>query len=129
MLQFHTEFSGYSVEFSPFDETRLACATAQHFGIVGNGRQYVLTTAGGPGAPGGLQPLAAFDSRDGLFDCTWSEENESVVAAGCGDGSIKLWDSLAPSGRPIQLLREHTKEVYSVDWNLVAKGTRACDRV
>lgn len=42
MPVFSTEFSGYAVEFSPFEETRLACATSQHFGIVGNGRQYVL---------------------------------------------------------------------------------------
>jgi peroxin-7 len=32
---------GYGVEFSPFRDGLLAVTTAQYFGIVGNGKQYV----------------------------------------------------------------------------------------
>lgn len=39
---FRTAFNGYAVKFSPFEKGRLAVATAQNFGIIGNGRQYVL---------------------------------------------------------------------------------------
>ncbi len=39
---FRFSFNGYSVKFSPFEEGRIAVATAQNFGIIGNGRQYVL---------------------------------------------------------------------------------------
>lgn len=39
---YRTQFQGYSVRFSPFEEGRLAVATSQNYGIVGNGRQYVL---------------------------------------------------------------------------------------
>jgi len=43
MLRFHTAgFNGYSVEFSSFFEGKLACAAASNFGIVGNGRLFVL---------------------------------------------------------------------------------------
>ena len=35
-------FNGYGVEFSPFFENRLAVASAANFGIVGNGRLWVL---------------------------------------------------------------------------------------
>ncbi len=35
-------FSGYSVEWSPFDPRRLACAAAQHFGVIGNGRLMIM---------------------------------------------------------------------------------------
>lgn len=51
-----------------------------------------------------------------------SEGNESHLIAGSGDGSIKLWDITRP-GRPIKSWTEHTREVYSVDWNLVSKNT------
>ena len=44
---FHTQFQGYSVRFSPFEESRLAVATSQNFGIIGNGRQYVLQVGWG----------------------------------------------------------------------------------
>ena len=39
---YKTQFNGYSVKFSPYNEGRIAVASAQNFGIIGNGRQYVL---------------------------------------------------------------------------------------
>ena len=39
---FRTQFQGYAVRFSPFEDGKLAVATSQNYGIVGNGRQYVL---------------------------------------------------------------------------------------
>jgi len=41
MPVFKMEFNGLSVQFSPFDD-RLAVGAAQNFGIIGNGKQYVL---------------------------------------------------------------------------------------
>ena len=37
-MMFKAGFNGYSVKFSPYHEGRLAVATAQNFGIIGNGR-------------------------------------------------------------------------------------------
>ena len=45
------------VEWSPFDANRLAVATAQNFGIVGQGKQYVLQMQHGL-----LVPTAVFDT-------------------------------------------------------------------
>lgn len=42
MVSFRTPFAGYSVRFSPFDETRLAVGTAQNYGIIGNGKLHIL---------------------------------------------------------------------------------------
>ena len=42
MPSYRTAFQGYSVKFSPFEEGKLAVASAQNFGIIGNGKQYVL---------------------------------------------------------------------------------------
>ena len=38
MAQIPTQFAGYACAFSPFHEDLLAAATAQYFGIVGNGK-------------------------------------------------------------------------------------------
>ena len=56
---------------------------------------------------------------DGLFDVTWSEEHENQVVTCSGDGSLQLWDlGLPPDVKgPLRVFREHTKEVYSVDWS------------
>ena len=45
MVVFRTPWNGYAVKFSPYDSgpnTRIAVATAQNFGIIGNGRAHVL---------------------------------------------------------------------------------------
>uniref|UniRef100_A0A5F8GCU4 Peroxin-7 n=1 Tax=Monodelphis domestica TaxID=13616 RepID=A0A5F8GCU4_MONDO len=72
------------------------------------------------GAPG-LRHLPVlrdrgFDWNDGLFDVTWSENNEHVLITCSGDGSLQLWDTAEATG-PLQVFKEHTQEVYSVDWS------------
>ncbi len=80
---FQLDFMGYAVEWSPFDATRLAVATAQHFGIVGQGKQYVLQLQGGL-----LTPTAVFDTADGVYDCSWSESIDTHLAFALGNGSV-----------------------------------------
>ncbi|KAG2468240.1 PEX7 protein, partial [Polypterus senegalus] len=58
----------------------------------------------------------SFDWNDSLFDVTWSESNEHVIVTGGGDGSLQIWDTANPVG-PLQVLKEHAQEVYSVDWS------------
>lgn len=43
MLEFRTQgFNGYAVKYSPFFDSRVAVASAANFGLVGNGRLFVL---------------------------------------------------------------------------------------
>jgi hypothetical protein len=43
MLEYRTQgFNGYAVKYSPFFDSRIAVATSQHYGLVGNGRLYIL---------------------------------------------------------------------------------------
>ena len=43
MLHYRTQgFNGYAVKYSPFFDNRLAVASGANFGLVGNGRLYVL---------------------------------------------------------------------------------------
>ena len=67
--------------------------------------------------PAGLVETAAFDTADGLYDCAWSEENENVVLAASGDGSVKVYDLAAPPmANPLRVYREHKHEVgHSAD--------------
>ncbi|MEW5298498.1 MAG: hypothetical protein WDW36_001613 [Sanguina aurantia] len=114
MVRCKTRFSAFAVKFSPFKDGRLAVATGQNFGVVGNGRLHVFEVA-----PNGMvQEVAGFDTNDGLFDCAWSEENENVLVTACGDGSIKIYDLALPlQANPVRALREHTKECCCVSWN------------
>ena len=64
--------------------------------------------------------LHSFDTQDGLYDVAWSEMNENQLATASGDGSIKLWDATL-NDYPIRNWHEHSREVFSVDWNNIKK--------
>ena len=53
MLEFRTQgFQGYAVKYSPFFDNRIAVATAANYGLVGNGRLFILELT-----PQGIQVL------------------------------------------------------------------------
>lgn len=101
---------GYAVEVSPFTPNRVACATSQYYGIAGCGTLLVLENN-----PTGVSLIQSLEWSDGLFDVSWSESHEQILVAAGGDGSLQLWDSTNRS--PIRVAKEHTQEVYAVDWN------------
>ncbi|ANB11310.1 Pex7p [Sugiyamaella lignohabitans] len=118
MLKFRTSgFSGYSVAYSPFYDSKIAVATAANFGLVGNGRLYVLDIGG----DGVIRPQAQFDTQDGLFGLSWSESHENHIITANGDGSLKLFDITTKQQFPLQVYHEHSREVFSVNWNMKDK--------
>lgn len=48
--------------------------------------------------------------KDGLFDVTWSEVNEAILAVAAGDGSLLIVDQNIV-GKPAAVLTGHTGEV------------------
>ncbi|KAG7287891.1 hypothetical protein NEMBOFW57_007408 [Staphylotrichum longicolle] len=118
MLEFRTPgFNPYAVKYSPYYDSRLAVATSANYGIVGNGRLFVLGLG-----PAGIQAEKAFDTNDALYDLAWSEINENQLVVACGDGSLKLFD-LATGDFPVMNFAEHKREAFSVCWNPIAKDS------
>ena len=76
---------GYSVRFSPFVDSLLACTTGQHFGIVGTGTLFVVGLS-----DEGVRLVRWFEWNDALFDVSWSECNENALVTSAGDGSIQV---------------------------------------
>jgi peroxin-7 len=58
---FKSDQSACAVQFSPFVPGRLAVATSQNFGVVGNGRVTIVQQAAL-----GLEPVVSFDTVDGM---------------------------------------------------------------
>ncbi|WVR03084.1 hypothetical protein IAU60_000073 [Kwoniella sp. DSM 27419] len=118
-LRHHTPgFNHQSLQFSPFFENRLALASGTNFGLVGNGRVHILDLD--PGVPGGLKMHRWSETRDCVFDVAWNERHENQVIAGCGDGSVKMFDTTL-EGSPVRSWHEHSGEVVSADWNNINK--------
>jgi len=102
-------FAPYSLQFSPFFESKIAIASAHNFGIIGNGRLWVLDA----------DQSQVYDTNDALFDLAWSECHEHHIITSGGDG-LKLFNICEPD-YPIMVFNEHLKECYSVNWNLIQK--------
>jgi len=115
---FHASpFQGYGVEWSPFDPHRLAVASSQNYGIVGNGAVHVIDVT-----PRGVVEVASFPTLDGCYDVAWSEASDRLVATAGGDGAVRLWDVAAPPrANPLRAWAEHAREVHSLDWGLVRR--------
>lgn len=120
---------GYSVRFSPFNPDRLVVATSQYFGLAGGGTLFLLeltpegrktsfshTFSNAVVFQGSIIETQTFQWTDGLFDVVWSETDASVVVSASGDGGLQIWNLACPGLAP-HTLREHKKEVYSVDWS------------
>lgn len=117
MLSFRTTgYNGYGVQYSPFFDSKLAVATAANYGLVGNGRLYILNIE----PNGSITSPISWETQDGLFDLSWSEVHENQVATASGDGLVKLFD-FTVGQFPVMNWKEHLREVFSVNWNLVEK--------
>lgn len=112
-------FNGYAVKYSPFFDTRVAVASAANYGLVGNGRLYILNLG-----PGGIRAEKWYDTQDAIYDTAWSEIHGDQIIAACGDGSVKLFD-LNVNEFPVAEWKGHNREVFGLTWNLVTKDTFA----
>ncbi|KAL7664583.1 Peroxin-7 [[Candida] zeylanoides] len=119
MLSYRTQgYNGYGVTYSPFFDNKLAVATSANYGLVGNGKLFVLNIE----PNGAITNQVAWETQDGLFDVAWSEVHENQCAVASGDGSVKLFD-MKVGQFPVMNWREHRREVFSVNWNQVDKTT------
>lgn len=117
MLSFRTTgYSGYATKYSSFFDNKIAVATSANYGLVGNGKLFVLSIE----PDGSLKSDIDFETQDGLYDLAWSEVHENHIAVASGDGSIKIFD-ISLNNFPIMMWQEHKREVFSISWDLVDK--------
>ncbi|KAL5328182.1 hypothetical protein ACEPPN_001678 [Leptodophora sp. 'Broadleaf-Isolate-01'] len=117
-LGFRTQgYNGYDLKYSPFHSDKIAVAGASNYGLVGNGRAYVL----GISPNGNISCISQFDTNDACYGITWSEAHENHFVVACGDGVVRMYDGNVPGSLPLVNYNEHKREVYSVSWNLVSK--------
>jgi len=108
-LSLRSDFHAYAVKFSPFRPGLVAVASAQYFGMVGNGKlaihdlglidgtaQAHSLHASGPPSKGyaaaQLHPRATLSTKDACYDIAFSEDRATILVAATGDGSLVFWD-------------------------------------
>lgn len=108
-------YNACCVKFSPFFDNRLLIGASANFGLVGNGRIYVIDA--GPSAQ--FLELRHFDTQDSVTGVAWSEIHENQFVAACGDGKLRLFDVGTDL---LGVFAEHAREVFSVDWSSIDKS-------
>lgn len=106
---------GYAVKFSPFIPNRLAVAAAQLYTSIGPGALFILNCTDNEH----VYQERCYNWRDALLDTVWSKDNLHQVLTSSGDGSLQLWDTSSEISTPVQVFKEHTGEVYSIDWETI----------
>lgn len=41
-----------------------------------------------------MKLVRQFEDSDAIFDIAWNEVAQNIIFAGCGDGSIKIYDTV-----------------------------------
>ncbi|CAN0515647.1 unnamed protein product, partial [Ectocarpus sp. 12 AP-2014] len=63
---------------------------------------------------------------DALFGCNWCPTHENVIATGCKDGKVRVFDCSWTNGlEPQYVLPGHTQRVFHVCWSPLLEGTLA----
>lgn len=106
---FKSEFSGIQVKYSPFLDYRLAFTCAQNFGIAGKGKLIILDLL----PEHQMKPVKVLEHKDAVFDCSWTEMNPKLIASGCGNGVILIWD--VEQEKVVMELPGHKGEVQSLE--------------
>lgn len=123
----------------------MAVAASQFYGFAGGGSLYILELDD-------LFNVALIEQKkyewaDGLFDLVssrsqmiiiilwviinrivlsfqaWSPACANLLLSGSGDGSVQLWNIDEDAQKPIQVYRDHLKEIYSVNWSRISAGS------
>lgn len=108
---FKADFSAFAVKFNPFQQDLLALGCAENFGFVGKGSLFILKLVN----DGTMKPLGIFPEPEAVFDCSWNEESENLIAISSGQGIIKLIDTATQ--KAIHTLKNHEKEVYTIEFS------------
>lgn len=85
--QFKTPLCNLSCKWSPVDPTKLVLASAQNYGMLGNGAVTLLNINNA-----GIQIAQTYQTPDATFDVCFNEANPNQLLSAGGDGMLRLWD-------------------------------------
>lgn len=109
----------YGVKYSPFDNSILACVSCDKFGISGSASLYIIQHSERAFLDSKFSIVESFKFNTSLFDVDWSPTDPSLLLTANGDGSIAIWKwpmTNSVQRKPLHLLRQHNKEVYTAQW-------------
>ena len=123
----------YSVRYSPFDSSVLACVSCDKLGTDGGASLYIIKLQESALFASKFSIIESFKMNTCLFDVDWSPTDQELLATANGDGSISIWrwpaSSSGPAAKsgpisqdrkPVYTQTQHKKEVQTIQWSVEA---------
>lgn len=111
---------GYSVRYSPFDNSLLACVCCDKFGLSGSASLCLLKYTENAFMSSKFEIVESFKTPYSMFDVDWAPIDPSLLLTANGNGSISIWkyplENKMFERKCLFNKQEHVKEVYSVHW-------------
>ena len=74
------------------------------------------------------KPFRTYQHPQEVYGCHWSPFNKNLLATGCHDGLVRVYDTSVVTGEPIRVLSGHRRRVFNTIWspllpNVLASGS------
>ncbi|CAM9815043.1 unnamed protein product, partial [Ectocarpus fasciculatus] len=103
--------AAHRVQWDPFQPGRLASVSADKTLVIFSDKGTVYRV---------------YTHPEALFGCNWCPTHENVIATGCKDGKVRVFDCSWTNGlEPQYVLSGHTQRVFHVCWSPLLEGMLA----
>ena len=111
----HHAGPSYRVAWNPLDANVICSTSADMSAVVFQARDPT-----NPSAPGSV--LRKYIHPNMVYGCSWRRFNKNLLATGCHDGTVRIFDTSSQGGRPIQSFTGHRDRVFNVAWSPLLPG-------
>lgn len=103
----------FRVDWNKLDPSLIATSSADH--------KCIVQTVEG-------KPVRVYLHPREVYGCHWSPFNKDLLATGCHDGMVRVYNASVDSGEPVRVLGGHRRRVFNTVWspllpNVLASGS------
>jgi WD40 repeat protein len=114
----HHNGPSYRVRWNPSDANLICSTSVDMTAVVFNARD-----PNHPASPG--QVVRKYIHPNMVYGCDWNLFNKNLLATGCHDGGVRVFDVSTTDGRPTHTFRGHRERVFNVEWSPLLPGVLA----
>jgi hypothetical protein len=114
----HHNGPSYRIRWNPCDPNLICSTSADMTAVVFQARD-----PANPTAPGHV--LRRYQHPNMVYGCDWSRFSKNLLATGCHDGAVRVFDTSSTDARALHTFIGHRERVFNVEWSPLLPGVIA----